>query len=48
VFGLGNRQYEMFNKVAKDVDAKMEKLGAERCYQLGLGDDDGTLEVSGS
>lgn len=44
VFGLGNRQYEQYNQVAKDVDKKMEKLGGERCFELGLGDDDGTLE----
>lgn len=44
-FGLGNRQYEQYNNVAQDVNKKLEKLGGERCYELGLGDDDGSLEV---
>lgn len=44
VFGLGNRQYEHYNGIAKLVDRKLEKYGANRVYKYGDGDDDGTLE----
>lgn len=44
VFGLGNRQYEHFNRTGKQCDAGLNKLGAQRVYQYGEGDDDGTLE----
>lgn len=44
VFGLGNRQYEHFNKMGKQTNAGLESLGAQRVYTYGEGDDDGTLE----
>ena len=44
VFGLGNKQYEHYNAMGKLVDKQMEKLGAERMYEYGEGDDDATLE----
>lgn len=44
VFGLGNKQYEHFNRMGKLTDAALEKLGALRCAPYGQGDDDGTLE----
>lgn len=44
VFGLGNTQYEHYNKMGKDVDARMDELGATRVYRYGEGDDDGSLE----
>uniref|UniRef100_UPI00398F6047 NADPH--cytochrome P450 reductase-like isoform X2 n=1 Tax=Pristiophorus japonicus TaxID=55135 RepID=UPI00398F6047 len=44
VFGLGNKTYEHFNAMGKSVDKKLEQLGAERIFELGLGDDDGNLE----
>mmetsp|Transcript_60491 Transcript_60491/g.72727 ORF Transcript_60491/g.72727 Transcript_60491/m.72727 type:complete len:696 (+) Transcript_60491:205-2292(+) len=44
VFGLGNRQYEHFNSVAKFIDSALEKLSATRIAQLGIGDDDNDLE----
>jgi NADPH-ferrihemoprotein reductase len=40
VFGLGNKTYEHYNKVAIYVDKRLEELGATRVYELGLGDDD--------
>ena len=44
VFGLGNRQYEHFNKMGKTTNKCLEKLGATRVFEYGEGDDDGTLE----
>ncbi|KAI1725259.1 FAD binding domain-containing protein [Ditylenchus destructor] len=44
VFGLGNKTYEHFNEVGKLMDKRLEELGAERVFELGLGDDDANLE----
>jgi NADPH-ferrihemoprotein reductase len=44
VFGLGNRQYEHYNKMGKETDKLLEKLGASRIFDYGEGDDDGSLE----
>lgn len=44
VFGLGNKTYEHYNKVAKYLDERLAQLGAERVFELGLGDDDGNIE----
>lgn len=41
VFGLGNKTYEHFNAMGKYVDKRLEQLGAQRIFDLGLGDDDG-------
>uniref|UniRef100_A0A1I7ZKU9 NADPH--hemoprotein reductase n=1 Tax=Steinernema glaseri TaxID=37863 RepID=A0A1I7ZKU9_9BILA len=44
VFGLGNKTYEHYNEMGKFFDRRLEELGAERVYELGLGDDDANLE----
>jgi len=44
VFGLGNKTYEHYNAMGIYVDKRLEELGATRIYELGLGDDDGSLE----
>lgn len=41
VFGLGNKTYEHFNAMGKYVDKRLEQLGAQRIFELGMGDDDG-------
>ncbi|KAM9117491.1 NADPH--cytochrome P450 reductase isoform 1-T4 [Pangshura tecta] len=44
VFGLGNKTYEHFNAMGKYVDKRLVQLGAQRIFELGMGDDDGNLE----
>ncbi|BFZ04391.1 hypothetical protein BsWGS_07430 [Bradybaena similaris] len=44
VFGLGNKTYEHYNSMGILVDKRLEELGAERVFELGLGDDDANIE----
>lgn len=40
VFGLGNKTYEHYNEMGHYVDKRLDQLGANRIFELGLGDDD--------
>ncbi|CAM9130135.1 unnamed protein product [Pylaiella littoralis] len=44
VFGLGNKQYEHYNVMGRSTTEGMEKLGAQRMFEYGEGDDDDQLE----
>ncbi|KAG9080152.1 NADPH-cytochrome P450 reductase [Ceratobasidium sp. 370] len=44
VFGLGNKTYEHYNKVARDVDEKLSAMGGIRIGERGEGDDDKSME----
>ena len=44
VFGLGNRQYEHFNRMGKRTNEVLHNYGAKMVFEYGEGDDDGTLE----
>ena len=39
IMGLGDSSYYFFNKAAKDVEAKLVELGANKMLPIGLGDD---------
>ncbi|TXT11153.1 hypothetical protein VHUM_01904 [Vanrija humicola] len=44
IFGLGNRTYEHFNETARQLDRRLQALGAHRIGERGEGDDDKALE----
>jgi len=44
VFGLGNKTYDRFNQVGKEIDGALERIGGKRLFALGLGDDDVNIE----
>ncbi|CAM9678735.1 unnamed protein product, partial [Hapterophycus canaliculatus] len=44
VFGLGNTQYEHFNLAGRTIYQDLQKLGAQRMFEYGEGDDDDQLE----
>ncbi|KAG2190023.1 hypothetical protein INT46_002594 [Mucor plumbeus] len=43
-FGLGNKTYEHYNEVIRNVDKRLTSMGAKRIGECGEGDDDGSLE----
>ena len=45
VFALGNRQWEHFCNVGIVVDQKLSKYGGNKLLDLGMGDDDGSMEA---
>ncbi|KAG9035881.1 NADPH-cytochrome P450 reductase [Tulasnella sp. JGI-2019a] len=44
VFGLGNRTYEHYNVISKQIDEHLTKMGAVRIGERGEGDDDKSME----
>lgn len=44
IFGLGNRTYEHYNVISKQVDEHLTKMGAARIGLRGEGDDDKSME----
>jgi NADPH-ferrihemoprotein reductase len=44
IFGLGNKTYEHYNVISKQVDEHLTKMGAARIGQRGEGDDDKSME----
>ncbi|CAO1613713.1 unnamed protein product [Parajaminaea phylloscopi] len=44
IFGLGNRTYEHYNAVARQLDEHLSKLGASRIGERGEGDDNKSME----
>ncbi|TFK70367.1 putative cytochrome P450 oxidoreductase [Pluteus cervinus] len=44
VFGLGNKTYEHYNLIGRNVDETLEKLGGIRIGERGEGDDDKSME----
>ncbi|KAI0072027.1 cytochrome P450 oxidoreductase [Panus rudis PR-1116 ss-1] len=44
IFGLGNKTYEHYNAIARNVDRDLEKMGAVRIGERGEGDDDKSME----
>ena len=44
VFGLGNMQYEHFNRTGRRLDARLDELGCQRVLPYGEGDDDAHMD----
>jgi NADPH-ferrihemoprotein reductase len=44
IFGLGNKTYEHYNAIARNVDRDLTKMGAKRIGDRGEGDDDKSME----
>jgi NADPH-ferrihemoprotein reductase len=44
IFGLGNKQYRVYQAIARLFDKKFEQMGATNLYVRGEGDADATLE----
>lgn len=44
IFGLGNKTYEHYNLISRNVDRDLQKMGATRIGERGEGDDDKSME----
>ena len=44
IFGLGNKTYEHYNVISRQVDEHLTKMGATRIGHRGEGDDDKSME----
>lgn len=44
VFGLGNMQYEHFNRTGRRLNARLDELGCQRVMPYGEGDDDAHMD----
>lgn len=44
IFGLGNKTYEHYNLIGRNVDSALAKMGAVRIGERGEGDDDKSME----
>jgi len=44
VFGLGNKSYDHYNKIGKQIHSRLKELGATLIHDLGLGDDEENIE----
>ena len=44
IFGLGNKTYEHYNSIGRDVDKHLSAMGAIRIGERGEGDDDKSME----
>lgn len=44
VFGLGNKQYALYNEMAKRTDKNLKRIGATKIASTGFGDDNSDIE----
>lgn len=44
IFGLGNKTYEHYNLIGRNLDKELAKMGAVRIGERGEGDDDKSME----
>lgn len=44
IFGLGNKQYKMYQAVSRFFDIRLKELGAEKVFRTGEGDADDNIE----
>ena len=44
IFGLGNKQYALYNEMAKRTDKHLKRMGATKMASTGFGDDNADIE----